>query len=151
MRNLKISGKILVLILISSVVPLAILSTLSALQSRDIINQMAREDLQSRCLSKANALEYFFTTYMELTELLANEEEVLRYYKNPTQENEQVLVQLLIDIKKHFKNVEFAQVGFEDGRFVRNVKMNQANYDPRTRDWYKLAMTNPDRAFFTEP
>ena len=151
LRNLKISGKILVLIVISSVVPLAVLSTLSVLESRDIINQMARKALQTTCLSKADTVEYFFTKYMELTELLAAEEEVLQYYKNPTQDNEKALVQLLIDIKKDFKDVEFAQVGFEDGRFVRNVEMKEANYDPRTRDWYKLAMSNPDRAFFTEP
>jgi methyl-accepting chemotaxis protein len=151
LRNLKISGKILVLIVISSVVPLVILSTLSVLQSRDVIAQMARKALQTTCLSKADAVETFFSKYTELTELLAANEAILRYYKNPTRENEKALVQLLIEIKKGFEDVEFAQVGFEDGRFVRNVTMTDAKYDPRTRDWYKLALSNPDRAFFTEP
>lgn len=151
MRNLKISGKILVLIVISSVVPLAVLSTLSVLESRDVIDQMARKALQTTCLSKADAVEAFFREYTNLTGLLAAEEAILQYYKNPTQENEKALVQLLIEIKKHFEDVEFAQVGFEDGRFVRNVAMRDANYDPRTRDWYKLALSNPNRALFTEP
>jgi len=151
LRNLKISGKILVLIVISSVVPLAVLSTLSVLESRDVIDQMARKALQTTCLSKADAVEAFFREYTNLTGLLAAEEAILQYYKNPTQENEKALVQLLIEIKKHFEDVEFAQVGFEDGRFVRNVAMRDANYDPRTRDWYKLALSNPNRALFTEP
>ncbi|WP_448524331.1 methyl-accepting chemotaxis protein [Pseudothermotoga sp.] len=151
MRNLKISAKVLVLIVVSSVVPLVVLSTLSIFQSHNIIDQMARKALQTTCLNKANALEHFFTKYMELSGLLAAEQAVSRYYKNPTQENEQALVRLLIEIKKDFKDVEFAQVGFEDGKFVRNVEMKEANYDPRTRDWYKLAMSDPDRAFFTEP
>jgi len=151
LRNLKISGKILVLIVISSVVPLAVLSTLSVLESRDVIDQMARKALQTTCLSKADAVEAFFREYTNLTGLLAAEEAILQYYKNPTQENEKALVQLLIETKKDFEDVEFAQVGLEDGRFVRNVAMRDANYDPRTRDWYKLALSNPNRALITEP
>ncbi len=55
MKNLKISSKILVLILVSSVVPLVVLSALSILQSRNIINQLAKDALQTTCLNKANA------------------------------------------------------------------------------------------------
>ncbi|MGJ8455053.1 methyl-accepting chemotaxis protein [Pseudothermotoga sp. U03pept] len=151
MKNLKISGKILVLILISAVAPMAILSLVSILQSRNIVNNLARGNLEAVCVSKADAVEAFFTQHIEVTELLAEEEAIAKYYRNPSQENEKELLQFLVELKKDFEDVEFAQVGFEDGRFFRNVQTREANYDPRTRDWYKLAMTNPDRVSITEP
>ncbi len=151
MKNLKVAGKILVLMVISSVIPLIVLSALSIFESQGLVNKLARDKLESLCLTKAEAVEEFFDRYVRLANFLAVDQHVAKYYRNPTQENEKDLLQLLVELKKSFEDVEFAQVGFEDGKFLRNVQMTQANYDPRTRDWYKLAMTNPDRALFTEP
>lgn len=145
MRNLKIAAKVLVLIIVAALIPIAVLCALSILESRNIINQMAREALEATTLSKADAVNTFFETYKEVTEYLAAEVAISEYYKNPSLQTEKTLVEFLVHLKEDFKQIDFVQVGFEDGKFFRNVAMKEENYDPRTRDWYKLAMANPDR------
>lgn len=91
MRNLKIAAKVLVLIIVAALIPLAVLCALSILESRNIINQMAREALETTTLSKADAVNTFFETYKEVTEYLAAEVAISEYYKNPSLQTEKTL------------------------------------------------------------
>ncbi|QDH19870.1 methyl-accepting chemotaxis protein [Saccharibacillus brassicae] len=51
-------------------------------------------------------------------------------------------------------DVDLAYAGSATGAYIGSASSYvnlPADYDPRTRDWYTLAMDNPDRAVVTEP
>ena len=67
-------------------------------------------------------------------------------------ETEAEIRKLFAQHKKYYEYVNSVYMGRENGGFVRSHKRAQpTRYDPREREWYKLAKANPGKVMRTEP
>lgn len=83
-----------------------------------------------------------FTSFLEADEL------TYQYHYSP---DELKIIELFNDYRLSHPHVNSVYMGRENGSFVRShPRTKPTAYDPRTRPWYQLAITSPDKVLQTE-
>ncbi len=143
MKNIKMINKILLLIVITSVIPLLVLTTYSIMNLRKEMHDNVSEKLFKLSEDAANELDKFMVPYEQL--MFMSSEEL----KNDSSEEKLLYLKKL---KDSYSNIINACYGDESGEFlVYPATELPAGFDPRKRPWYVEAKFEKTDTIITEP
>ncbi len=150
MKNLKVTGKILIIVGLFVVVFL-ILGIYSVLEFRNELKQNTQGALISQASANAEALNTFLSGYIQLVDFLSEEANVKGVYKNEHEE-EVWMIKLFKTIAGKYKDILFVYIGLEDKRMylIPETELPEG-YDPTSRPWYKDAMAKKGEVIITDP
>lgn len=150
MRNKNIFFKIIALLVVAALIPLLVLSTVSIVKSRDMINTKTESLLQSETTNSGKIVYSYLNGYIDLVDFLSSDSNVVGCYQNKFDESKWMIL-VFENIKNKYRDCESVYIGLKDGRIYSVPQLNQGDFDPRERPWYKEAFASPGRVIVTEP
>ncbi|MEN3042678.1 MAG: methyl-accepting chemotaxis protein, partial [Fervidobacterium sp.] len=150
MKNVPIFWKI-TLISIVLIIFMVGIGVLAVVQLRNKTISKTEQNLKSLAENSAGEFWNFIQGHAQLVDLLSKEANVTGVFKNESNE-EEWMKKLFDKVIKSYPNALFVYVGLKDGRMylIPETKLPEG-YDPRTRPWYKDAVSNAGQIIITEP
>ena len=170
--NSGIRNKLLVLLIIIALLPIIILSYFEVESAKNIIKQDFINSTKREIKQVDNQIEMYFDQIESNTRMLANNNVIkqsnnqLISYVNKSTKDELKLTPLdnggiEADVYRQLFNYvnslpradsTYAYVATKDGGYIQSpTNRVKANYDPREKSFYKLAMENPREVIRTKP
>ena len=148
MKNIKIKTKLLVFLAILIVLPSAVIGISSFISAKNKLQQTMIESASENVTLINNNVTETISNHFKLIDMLSKSIKKSNY-------NETNLPTLLNNFKNvidSHNEVGLAYIGTEDGKIFDYPHVDfPANYDPRTRDWYKQAEAHKGEIIITSP
>jgi len=154
MKNMKMAMKIFILLLISSIIPLLVLSAYSTWTTMDKEGKNAAYEMEKFATNGADTLVGFLQPYKELIALMSQTSEVFDVLADDSEENISTSLIFFEKITKSYPNIVNAYVGTENnGKLYMHPPALDLppDYDPRARGWYISAKNLNGEIDVTDP
>ncbi|WP_238883509.1 methyl-accepting chemotaxis protein [Clostridium sp. YIM B02551] len=131
------------------IIPLLVLGVSSYLQSKSTLTKKF-EVTSGQTVSEINkAVDTYLNSKVTMVNMASGNDSFVAF--DGSQEKTTLVYRYLQDIQVSSKDIISASMGTEDGKYFRYPEAQmEAGYDPRTRDWYKLALDNEGKAVITK-
>ncbi|MDD7796196.1 methyl-accepting chemotaxis protein [Clostridium sp. 'White wine YQ'] len=131
------------------IIPLIVLGMFAYFQSKATLTKKF-EATSGQTISEINkAVDSFLNSKVAMVNMASGNDSFTAY--DGTQEKVTSLKNYLKDMQGSSKEIVAAYMGTEKGEFIRYPEAQMAaGYDPRVRDWYKLALNNEGKAIITK-
>ncbi|MBL4933783.1 methyl-accepting chemotaxis protein [Clostridium paridis] len=151
-QNIRLRGiraKLVTGFLSICIIPLIVLGTFAYFQSKTTLTKKF-EATSSQTISEINkAVDNYLNAKVVLVNMASSEDSLESF--DGTQEKSAILYEHLQGMQGSSKDIIAAYMGTEQGGFYRYPEAKMAEgYDPRVRDWYKLALDNEGKAVITK-
>ncbi|MBZ4649474.1 methyl-accepting chemotaxis protein [Thermosipho sp. (in: thermotogales)] len=150
-KNLSIRAKLWLLLILSAVLPLAIISTVAIVNSYSVGKELGTTSLLSIATSGTKNLENFLQGYVNLVDFLSSDANVVGAKENKYDEVTWML-KTFKNIKDKYKDALWIYLGTSDKKFYiyPDAELPEG-YDPTKRPWYVDAVKNKGKVIITEP
>lgn len=140
--------KKLILSFLVLLVSTVVISVLLYRSSTDVVQQLLSKNAQQGLQTVNNSISDFIEPKLDAARFFSDQIAITD--ENDT-ENKAIL-----DMFKKYANANpgaAPYIGLESGRYIdaAEITFSPSEYDPRTRPWYKLAMTHKGQTVITEP
>ena len=131
------------------IIPLIVLGMFAYFQSKTTLTKKF-EATSGQTISEINkAVDSFLNSKIAMVNMASSNNNFTGF--DGTQEKTALLKSYLKDMQGSSKEIVAAYMGTESGGFIRYPEAQMAaGYDPRVRDWYKLALDNEGKAVITK-
>nr|WP_308593120.1 methyl-accepting chemotaxis protein [uncultured Criibacterium sp.] len=143
------TNKLLILFLVISILPLAIMGLISGRVITNNSVEQYNNTMQLNVEKTKTIMDKTIATYDALVTQMAESSEIKRYYANQTPvENTRAF---LAEVKQSDPSIETAYFGLQDKRYLFNIDDGRTDYDPTQRGWYKGAVSTPGKLYYLQP
>ncbi|ABR30194.1 chemotaxis protein [Thermosipho melanesiensis] len=151
-RNMSIKSKLWLLIILASVVPLVIISTVAIVNSFQVGKELGMESLKAIARQGSSNLDNFLKGYINLVDFLSTDANVMGAYENKYDEVTWMM-KTFKNIKEKYPDALWIYMGLSDKKFYIYPESDDLppDYDPTVRPWYKDAVKNKGNVVITEP
>ncbi|ONN27656.1 chemotaxis protein [Thermosipho affectus] len=150
-KNLSIKSKLWLLIILSSVIPLVVVSTFAIFHAFQLGKDMGNNALLAIARNGSSNLDNFLSGYINLIDFLSTDANVVGAYENKHDERTWML-KTFENIKNKYKDIIFVYLGLSNKKFLIIPESDlPPDYDPTARPWYKDAVKNKGKVIITEP
>ncbi|AEH51542.1 methyl-accepting chemotaxis protein [Pseudothermotoga thermarum] len=150
MRNLKMAGKVLVVITFF-VATFLIVGFYFVQEFRSKLKENVQKSLLVQASTNAETLDTFILSYKQLVDFLSEEANVKGVYRNINEEDKQLL-KFFKALIGAYKDLMYVYIGLQDKRFYIAPEIQlPEGFDPTIRPWYTAAMAKKGEVVITEP
>jgi len=151
---MKLKWKITVLILLVLALPVVVIITYSTLNYGDTLKDKAAQIIQVNNEKLADFFSQYISDLKRVGSTIASDPDV----SNITNQSNEDTERMYSNLQNYFEQYEefiAVYVGTKNGdifmRPVESEKQLPADFDPRTRPWYKDAVAKPNEVIITDP
>ncbi len=151
---MKLKWKITVLILLVLALPVVVIITYSTLNYGDTLKDKAAQIIQVNNEKLADFFSQYISDLKRVGSTIASDPDVLNITNKSNEDTER----MYSNLQNYFEQYEefiAVYVGTKNGdifmRPVESEKQLPADFDPRTRPWYKDAVAKPNEVIITDP
>lgn len=151
---MKLKWKITVLILLVLALPVVVIITYSTLNYGDTLKDKAAQIIQVNNEKLADFFSQYISDLKRVGSTIASDPDV----SNITNKSNEDTERMYSNLQNYFEQYEefiAVYVGTKNGdmfmRPVESEKQLPADFDPRTRPWYKDAVAKPNEVIITDP
>jgi methyl-accepting chemotaxis protein len=141
-----IRGKLLTMLFVFVLLPSITVGIIASNVAKSTIKSQMRQDVSLTVQLFNNQISDYMNSRESSVEMLSKD------VTGKSLQNEADVNQILGDMQKSQTSYMNVYVGTKTGQMLlRPVQQLPAGYDPRTRGWYKEAMSNPGKVIITSP
>lgn len=145
-----IKVKLVVVLLLICLVPVNIMGVTIYFKSRSVLKNKLETTSKQTILEVNRGLDSYFKGISNLIELISNNIDIKAIDDN--KEHFEFGKALLTDIKNVDKDIITIHIGSEKGNYYACPEERMdANFDYKSRPWYKLALENKGQVVITDP
>ncbi len=151
---MKLKWKITILILLVLALPVVVIITYSTLNYGDTLKDKAAQIIQVNNEKLADFFSQYISDLKRVGSTIASDPDVLNITNKSNEDTER----MYSNLQNYFEQYEefiAVYVGTKNGdmfmRPVESEKQLPADFDPRTRPWYKDAVAKPNEVIITDP
>ncbi|MGB4715233.1 MAG: methyl-accepting chemotaxis protein, partial [Defluviitoga tunisiensis] len=151
---MKLKWKITVLILLVLALPVVVIITYSTLNYGDTLKDKASQIIQINNEKLADFFSQYISDLKRVASTIASDPDVTNVITQSTEETERMYLKLQ-NYCEQYQEFIGVYVGTKNGdmfmRPVESEKQLSKDFDPRTRPWYKDAVSKPNEVIITDP
>lgn len=151
---MKLKWKITILILLVLALPVVVIITYSTLNYGDTLKDKASQIIQINNEKLADFFSQYISDLKRVASTIASDPDVTNVITQSTEETERMYLKLQ-NYCEQYQEFIGVYVGTKNGdmfmRPVESEKQLPADFDPRTRPWYKDAVAKPNEVIITDP
>lgn len=143
--------KLFMVMLAISLVPLLILGGLCIKLLSDTSKSLVLNNLTQNIQNAQSIFQKDFNIYSSSANLLAENSDVLNFYKNEDEQGQQNIKRLLENVKQKEPNLDDIWIAFDDGRQILASGASSNGANPKEQEWYRGSMEFPEKLYYTQP
>ncbi|HHV01224.1 MAG TPA: HAMP domain-containing protein [Defluviitoga tunisiensis] len=151
---MKLKWKITILILLVLALPVVVIITYSTLNYGDTLKDKASQIIQINNEKLADFFSQYISDLKRVASTIASDPDVTNVITQSTEETERMYLKLQ-NYCEQYQEFIGVYVGTKNGdmfmRPVESEKQLSKDFDPRTRPWYKDAVSKPNEVIITDP
>ncbi|MGN7168229.1 methyl-accepting chemotaxis protein [Paenibacillus cellulositrophicus] len=142
----KLRSRLMLFICLMLIIPTVVLAVFAVNSAK----AQLQDKMEDTTKSSVMLLDKLINTMVEMQ--LSNIKQLSNQITYADIESHSVETRILIDdFKAQHPEIEIVSIGTDNGSWMKSPDPGQQKFDPRTRNWYKLAMNNKGQAVVDDP